>query len=136
FLDAYAADPMPATRVMPGAIALLDALANRSIPAVVCTNKPAAIARAIVEATLPGRIAATLGAGDTARLKPDPEPLLTGLARTGTTPDRAWMVGDGHQDIAAARAASMFAIGYRGGYGNVEGADLTIDALDELVPLV
>lgn len=133
FLDAYETDPTPGTRLMPGAIALLDALAARAIPAVVCTNKPARLARVVVEATLGDRIAATFGAGDTARLKPDPEPILAALARVGVAPGSAWMVGDGPQDIAAARAASVFAVWCRHGYGRAEGADLTIDALDELI---
>jgi phosphoglycolate phosphatase len=134
FLGAYAADPTPATRLMPGALGLLDALAARSIPAVVCTNKPGPLARTVVERMLGGMIAATLGAGDTARLKPDPEPVVAALARVGVGPADAWMIGDGPQDIAAARAALVFAIGYRGGYGKPEGADLAIDALDELLP--
>ena len=133
FLDAYAADPTPATRLMPGAAELLAALRVRSIPAVVCTNKPGPLARLIVERIFGTQIVATFGGGDTARLKPDPEPIVASLTRVGVAQAAAWMVGDGPQDIAAARAAGVFAIGVRGGYGNAEGADLTIDALDELI---
>jgi phosphoglycolate phosphatase len=136
FLEAYAADPTPRTRLMPGALELLDALAARSIAAVVVTNKPGALARAIVESTLGGRVVATLGGGDTVRLKPDPEPIHAALARVSVDAALSWMVGDGLQDIAAARAASVFSIGVSGGYGKPEGADLSIDALDELIAFV
>ncbi len=132
FLAEYAADPTPATRIMPGAIELLDALAARGIPAVVCTNKPGPLARTVVERVLGGRVARTLGGGDTARLKPDPQPILAALA--GLAPARAWMVGDGAQDVAAARAAGVTAIGVRGGYGDVSRADLVVERLDGLIP--
>jgi phosphoglycolate phosphatase len=130
FLEEYAADPTPETKVIDGAFELLDALAARSVPAVVCTNKPGGLARVIVERMFGSRIATTFGGGDTERLKPDPQPVRAALG--GVDPARAWMVGDGAQDVAAARAASVFAIGLRGGYGDVAAADLTIDRLSEL----
>lgn len=134
FLAEYAADPTPATRWMPGAMELLDALAARGISAVVCTNKPGTLARVVVERMFGARIARTLGGGDTERLKPDPDPIRAAL--DGVDPRRAWMVGDGAQDVAAARAAGVFAIGLRGGYGDITTADLVIDRLDALVPLL
>lgn len=134
FLVEYAADPTPATRIMPGALELLAALAARGIPAVVCTNKPGPLARTVVERVLGERVQRTLGAGDTARLKPDPEPILAALG--GVDPARAWMVGDGPQDVAAARAAGVAAIGVRGGYGDITSADLIVERLDELIPLL
>ena len=82
---------------------------------------------------LSGCVFATLGGGDTARLKPDPEPIHAALSAVRVAPADAWMVGDGLQDILAARAAGVFAIAFRGGYGKPEGEDLAIDALDELV---
>jgi len=136
FLDVYEADPTPASRPMPGALELLAALAARSIPAVVCTNKPGRLARVVVAATLGDRITATFGGGDTSRSKPHPEPIVAALARVGVAPDHAWMVGDGPQDVAAARAAAVFAVGYRHGYGSTKGADLEIDALDDLIPFL
>jgi phosphoglycolate phosphatase len=133
FLAAYAANPTPETRWMPGARELLAALAERRIPAIVCTNKPGPLAREIVARMCGALVRATLGAGDTQRLKPDPEPILAALALASVTAEDAWMVGDGAQDIAAARAAGVFAVGLRGGYGQTKGADLEIDALDELI---
>ena len=48
---------------------------------------------------------------DTARHKPDPEPLHLAAARAGLEPSRAAYVGDSVQDMAAGRAAGMMAIG-------------------------
>lgn len=124
YVAAYEADPTPATKANPSAIELLDALAARKIPAIVVTNKPTNIARVVVERTFGARISATFGAGDTARLKPDPEPILAALAKIGVPPSPAvWMIGDGSQDMAAARAAGVRAIAYRGGYGAAEAED-------------
>jgi pyrophosphatase PpaX len=48
---------------------------------------------------------------DTARHKPDPEPLLLAAARAGLDPARAAYVGDSVHDMAAGRAAGMKTIG-------------------------
>lgn len=141
YLASYAADPVVATRVMPGARELLDALAARGIPAVVCTNKPAAIARAVVAATLGDSVRATVGAGDAPRLKPHPDPILAALASISARPASSWMVGDGEPDVAGARAAGVPAIAYLGGYGREDrlraaGADLYVRDLRELLPLL
>lgn len=42
---------------------------------------------------------------DTARHKPEPEPVLTGLARMGFRPEQAVYVGDSTHDLHAGRAA-------------------------------
>jgi phosphoglycolate phosphatase len=133
YVRAYEDDPTPATRANPSAIELLDVLSARKIPAVVVTNKPTRIARVVVERTFGERVSAILGAGDTARLKPDPEPILAALSKIGVSPSReVWMIGDGSQDMAAARAAGVTAIAYRGGYGDAEG-DESIGDFAELV---
>ncbi|MGZ5967007.1 MAG: HAD family hydrolase [Polyangiales bacterium] len=134
YVAAYEADPTPATIANPGSIALLDALGARKIPALVVTNKPGKIARAVVERTFGSRVRATFGAGDVPRMKPHPELILAALRAVDVAPDRAWMIGDGPQDIEAARAAGVTAIAYRGGYGNAAaGADLAIDDFAELI---
>jgi phosphoglycolate phosphatase len=51
--------------------------------------------------------ASVLGDGDTARLKPDPEPLLEVMRRAGVAPAETWMIGDHHTDLAAARRAGV-----------------------------
>jgi pyrophosphatase PpaX len=62
---------------------------------------------------------------DTGRHKPDPEPVLTAIARLGATPAEAVYVGDAPYDIEAARAAGCGAVGVTWG---VAAADVLRDA--------
>ena len=52
-----------------------------------------------------------VGGDETARHKPDPEPLLLALDRMGARPDEAAYVGDAPFDVKAAKAAGLFSIG-------------------------
>jgi pyrophosphatase PpaX len=51
-----------------------------------------------------------VGAEDTERHKPHPEPLLEGLRRLGASPDEAAYVGDSPFDVRAAKAAGTLAV--------------------------
>jgi pyrophosphatase PpaX len=62
---------------------------------------------------------------DTERHKPDPEPVLTAIARLGALPADAAYVGDAPYDIAAAKAAGCGAVGVTWG---VATADVLHDA--------
>ncbi len=127
----YAADPTPATRLMQGAAALLEALPPLGVRAAVCTNKPGALARAIVARTFPaGTFDVVVGEGDAARAKPHPDLVLAALG--AIAPADAWMIGDGPQDVLAARAANVRAIAVMNGYGDA--AALAAAMPDQLVP--
>ena len=129
----YTADPTPRTRQMPGAAALMEALPALGIRAAVCTNKPGPLARAIVARTFAAdAFDAVVGEGDAPRGKPHPDLVLRALG--GVAPADAWMIGDGPQDVLAARAANVRAIAVTNGYGDPARAnpDLLIADLDEL----
>lgn len=51
-----------------------------------------------------------VGAEDTERHKPDPDPLLEALARLGAGPAETAYVGDSPFDVRAARAAGIFSV--------------------------
>ena len=51
-----------------------------------------------------------VGADDTDRHKPEPDPVLEALARLEATPDQAAYVGDSPFDVRAAKAAGVFAV--------------------------
>jgi pyrophosphatase PpaX len=51
-----------------------------------------------------------VAAEDALRHKPDPEPLRVALRRLGAPPDEAAYVGDSPFDVAAAKAAGVFAV--------------------------
>lgn len=83
-----------------------------------------------------------IGAEDTERHKPDPDPLLEALARLGARPGDAAYVGDSPFDIRAARAAGMLAIavGWGGIHSNErllhERPDALVHTPEELLELV
>jgi pyrophosphatase PpaX len=58
-----------------------------------------------------------VGAEDTERHKPDPDPVLEALSRLGASPEEAVYVGDSPFDIRAGRAAGVFAIAI--GWGGI-----------------
>ncbi len=58
-----------------------------------------------------------VGAEDTERHKPNPDPVLEALRRLGASPDEAVYVGDSPFDIRAGKDAGAFAIGV--GWGGI-----------------
>jgi phosphoglycolate phosphatase len=141
YLDEYARDPTPATRFMPGARELLETLRARAIAAVVCTNKPSAIARTVVERTMPSLIRAVLGAGDAPRIKPDRALVDAALSAAACPASDAWFIGDSAPDVQAARAAGVRVAIFLGGYGDraaIDAAspDATFARYDELAAIL
>jgi pyrophosphatase PpaX len=63
-----------------------------------------------------------VGAEDTSRHKPDPEPLLVALERLDAAPDAAAYVGDSPFDIRAAKAAGVHAVAVA--WGGIHGTDV------------
>jgi pyrophosphatase PpaX len=59
---------------------------------------------------LEGHFEVVVGAEDTTRHKPNPEPLLHALEQLGAAPAEAAYVGDSPFDVAAAKAAGVFAV--------------------------
>ncbi len=80
-----------------------------------------------------------VGADDTERHKPDPEPLLFALERLGASPKQAAYVGDSPFDIRAARAAGLHSVGVTWGrlHGRdrleAEGPDAIVETTEELL---
>jgi pyrophosphatase PpaX len=75
-----------------------------------------------------------VGADDTERHKPDPEPILFALERLGARAEDAAYVGDSPFDVGAARAAGVHAIGVTwGGIHPLEDADALVSTPEELL---
>ena len=88
------------------------------LPMAVITNKPTALARAVLEAAQLLRSMAAVHGADTAALrKPDPAMLLAAIARWNLPPARVLMVGDGLVDVRAADAAGCPCALVAWGYG-------------------
>jgi len=118
FLADYTGNAAIETRAYPGIPELLETLVTEGWRLAVCTNKPEAAAREALRALGLARHLAALGGGDSYKArKPDPAHLLATLRDAGGAPEHAIMIGDHHNDIAAARGAGMACIFVAWGYG-------------------
>ena len=116
--DAYAARLTERTVALPGAAALLADCAARGIALACVTNKPGAMAEAILRHLgLMPPIAWVIGGDSGLPRKPSPEPLLAAAAALGLRPNEVWMVGDGLPDMVAAAAAGITRIAIPSDYG-------------------
>ena len=137
FLAVYAAGATRQTRPMPGAAEALARLSREGWRHAVCTNKPTGIARDILAELGLATYIRTVVGGDTGlALKPDPAPLRACLDALGIPAERAVMVGDSGNDVAAAGAAGVAAVFARCGYGtppdDAAGVAGFVDSLEEL----
>lgn len=80
---------------------------------------------------------AVLSGEDVAHGKPAPDIYLAAVAALGKRTQECWAVEDADVGIQSAKAAGLFAIGFRNGHNDeqrFEGADRIIEAVSELVP--
>jgi phosphoglycolate phosphatase len=114
--------PMAGSSVYSGIADTVRALAAR-LPVVVVTNKPTALARAVLkEAGLLSHFAALHGADQPAQRKPSPLLIQQAAAKLGTATRHLLMVGDSVMDVAAAHAAGSPAAWAGWGYGHAHAA--------------
>jgi pyrophosphatase PpaX len=86
-------------------------LSGRGHPLAVVTSKASAIAaRSLAHVGLDRYFDAVIGYDETERHKPDPEPILAGLARLRVPATRAVYVGDSPHDIYAGNAAGVITV--------------------------
>ena len=124
FLADYTAHAAVETRPFPGILAALDALRGAGWQLAVCTNKPEAAARRLLGALgLLDRFTAVGGGDSFPARKPDPAHLRATVEAAGGTLRAAAMVGDHHNDIAAARGAGVPCLFVGWGYGTLAMAD-------------
>jgi phosphoglycolate phosphatase len=129
FQARYAAFPVRDTVPYPGVLEVLDGLAPR--PLAVCTNKGRRVAQLVLDALgIASRIRTLVAEDDLPVRKPDPRPLLLAAERLGVPPQNVLVVGDGLQDLAAARAAGMRSCALLQGY---TARDVLLGAGPELV---
>jgi phosphoglycolate phosphatase len=96
------------TRLLPGAALALAALHRAGLQLAVCSNKPVAFTRELLDYLgLAPFLEVVIGPEDAPRPKPAPDMLLLALRRLGVAPAEALYVGDMTVDIAAARTAGV-----------------------------
>ena len=118
FSQDYAAHAAVDSRLFPGVMQTLHDLSGEGWRLAVCTNKPEGAARHLLEALGLTPLMAAVGGGDSfPTRKPDPAHLLATLAAAGGKAERAMMVGDHANDVAAAMGAGLPCIFAAWGYG-------------------
>jgi HAD superfamily hydrolase (TIGR01549 family) len=118
WISCYESEP---SRLLPGAREALERLAGRGVAqGLVSSGDGTRVRREIETLGLQRFFGAVVCGGDTARRKPDPEPLLAALERLGVAAAETAYVGDSPEDVAMARAALVFAVGVPGGFPNRE----------------
>ena len=111
FFDFYSAHAVERTRLLPGALEALASVAE-GWPLALCTNKPAATTRIVLERLrLRPFFSAVVASGDAEFNKPHAAPLELVAARMQVAAGELVMVGDGPQDVGAARAVGARSIG-------------------------
>jgi len=111
--------PLAHGSVFDGIHALLQQL-RPGWPLVVVTNKPSALARAVLDAgALLPHFAAVYGADEAALRKPAPAMLTRAAQQLGLAPNQLLMVGDSAADMGAAVAAGCPAAWAGWGYGGL-----------------
>jgi len=128
-------------RPLPGAIELLRALDERGLPWAIATSSRPEQVGASIDALKLARPPTIVDGSQVENAKPAPDLLLAAATKLGVEPLRSWYVGDSIWDVQAALAAGMQAIGVASGSattGDLEeaGAQLIVDELSELIPLV
>ncbi|MFN3591024.1 MAG: HAD family hydrolase [Thermaurantiacus sp.] len=120
FLDFYAANIAVWSRPYPLVEEVLERLAARGDRLAICTNKPAALSAALIDALgWAGRFAALLGADSLPVRKPDPAHLLRTIEAAGGTWEDALFVGDSVTDAKTAEAARVPLVLVRHGYSTI-----------------
>lgn len=133
----YGADLTSGTILMPGAQEAMSALVSHGIRIGTVTNKPTAMAHAILaHFGMADGMAVIIGGDSGVPRKPAPDMLHLALSRTATSDEACLFVGDGTADIEAAKAAGITCILVEGGYCDVPlaslGADGVIETLADL----
>ncbi|NHN37030.1 phosphoglycolate phosphatase [Pseudomaricurvus alcaniphilus] len=105
------------TALYPGVMQALQALRAAGVAMAVVTNKPGQfVPQLLQQLGIDEYFRLWLGGDSLAVKKPDPGPLNHILERLGVSPQRALMVGDSVNDIAAARAAGVASVAVAYGY--------------------
>jgi phosphoglycolate phosphatase len=132
YREAYFPRATQFTRLFPGALEVLERFRQQGIALGVCTNKPEAIARIILESLEVAPFFGAVIGGDTLDVKkPDPGPVLAGLVKLGCDPSDGLVVGDSAADADAARAAGVPVILVTFGYTRTPVQELANDGIAE-----
>jgi phosphoglycolate phosphatase len=132
---------LDATRPYPGVAETLEELRRAGARLAVITNKPRAFAMPVLEGLgLARHLRMVLGGDSPWGRKPSPEPVRRALEDLECGPEEALIVGDGRNDVQAARAAGVRVCGVLYGLGQPEeirslNPDYLIESFGEVLPI-
>jgi HAD superfamily hydrolase (TIGR01509 family) len=140
FQDAYAAHGSTADG-FPGLVEALDRLTEMGVMLGIATSKARARLDLDLERLGIGEyFAFTVSGDEVPHGKPAPDPIIAVAAGLGVAPENGLYVGDGENDIIAAHAAGMRAVGVAFGFHpeacQAENPEHFVDSYAELVDLV
>lgn len=121
-IEYYKRHLLDTTVIYPGMKQVIEQLQNRT--KAVLSNKPEELSKKILKELNIGRHFAIIWGGDSlAKKKPDPEPILKIIEQLKFTKQDALMIGDGINDILAAKSAGIKCAA--AGYGYTDLKDLS-----------
>jgi phosphoglycolate phosphatase len=130
FMHHYGRHLADTSRPFPGVVTCLAALAEQDYALAVCTNKPEALSRSLLDQLgLSNFFGAVVGGDSLTMRKPDPGHIHGTLERLGPAFDWAAMVGDSANDVNAAKAAGLPCVVVSFGYTQIAPRDLGGDRL-------
>lgn len=138
FLSIYEKHADDRSRLYPGALDLLHNLRARGVRLAVVTNKPREACLALLRGLrVLDAFDAVMTPEDAGVRKPDPRFMLAALERLGVEPKDALVVGDGVQDVEAAKGAGIRCVAVLSGYGDpgelvARGPDIEVDSIQDL----
>lgn len=132
---------MPPT-LFPGVVAALEQLLARGITCTIATARNQVSCHEMLEGLGIKKYFSCILCGEsTQHLKPHPEAVLKTMAELGFAPEETLVIGDMPMDILMGKGAEAYAFGVT--YGNADretllqsGADVVIDSITELIPLL
>ncbi|MDX2418851.1 MAG: phosphoglycolate phosphatase [Xanthomonadales bacterium] len=141
FVEEYKACATDNTRPYPGVVEALQDIHSMNIPMGVCTNKPEAFTRQILDGLgLSGYFSSVVGGDSTNARKPEPEPVLACLRGLVSKPASSLMIGDSVHDVHAAHAAGVtigvVPWGYRSAPVEELGANFVVSDLAVLTGMI
>ena len=141
FVKEYKTCATEHTRPYPHIVETLEKIHGMNIPMGVCTNKPEAFTKQILEGLdLAKYFSSVVGGDTTSTRKPDPQPVLACLRGLVSEPASSLMIGDSVHDVHAAHAAGVTVgvvpWGYRSAPVEELGADFVLHDLAALPEMI
>jgi len=141
YLTYYAENISAKSIIFPGAIQVIEKLAEKNIPLGLCTNKVIHLAdKLMTEIGLADYFTTIIGGDSFDYQKPDPRHITGTLDKMNSVRPQAIMVGDTANDIIAAQKAGLPVIAVSFGYSKIPisafNPDIIIDHYDEFLAAV